>query len=100
MDFLEWKYLNFDSNFLEISSQGSNCQNVSIGSDNGLAPNRRQAIFWTINGLCCRRIYASLDLNECKSLGHGRCSNIFKYVILKYIVVSEIQYSSYETASS
>ena len=30
---------------------GSNGQQATIGSDNGLAPNRRQAIFWTNAGL-------------------------------------------------
>ena len=38
--------------------------NVIIGSDNGLASNRRQAIIWTNNGLVYWRIYASLGLNE------------------------------------
>ena len=32
------------------SSQGSNYQYSRIGSDNGLAPTRRQAIIWTNNG--------------------------------------------------
>ena len=36
---------------------------VIIGSDNGLAPNRRQAIIWTNGGLVYWRIYASLVLN-------------------------------------
>ena len=31
-----------------------------IGSDNGLAPKKRQAIMRTNDSLCCRRIYASL----------------------------------------
>ena len=31
----------------EVCSYGSNWQQVSIGSGNGLAPNRRQAIIWT-----------------------------------------------------
>ena len=38
----------------------------SIGWDNGLAPNRRQAIIWTNDVLGCRRIYAFLGLNELK----------------------------------
>ena len=42
----------------------SNLQYVIIGSDNGLAPKRRQAIIWTIDGLVYWRIYASLGLNE------------------------------------
>ena len=38
--------------------------NSSIGSDNGLAPSRRNAIIWTHDGIVYRRIYASLDLHE------------------------------------
>ena len=37
--------------FIEFCSQGSNYQYSSIGSDNGLAPARRQAIIWTNDGL-------------------------------------------------
>ena len=36
----------------------------SIGSDNGLAPNRRQAIFWNSVGVFYWRIYTSLGLDE------------------------------------
>ena len=42
----------------------SNWQYCSIGSDNGLAPNRRQTINWTNVGMLYRRIYASLGPNE------------------------------------
>ena len=38
----------------------------SIGSDNDLAPTRRQAIIWTNGGLFYWRIYASLGLNGLK----------------------------------
>ena len=34
-----------------MCSLGSNWQYGSIGSDNGLAPNRRQAIIWTNVGM-------------------------------------------------
>ena len=44
MHFPEWKWLNFDQNFIEVCSQGSSWQYASIGLDNGLAPDRRQAI--------------------------------------------------------
>ena len=47
MHFLEWKWQNTDSIFIEICSQISNVWYTSIGSGNGLAPNRRQAIAWT-----------------------------------------------------
>ena len=43
---------------------GSNWQYDSIGSDNALAPNRRQAIIWSNVGMLYRRIYASLGLKE------------------------------------
>ena len=36
---------------------------VNIGLHNGLAPDRRQVIIWTNDGLGYRRIYASLGLN-------------------------------------
>ena len=36
--FLEWKWLYFDQNFIEICSQASNLQYASIGPDNGWAP--------------------------------------------------------------
>ena len=39
-------------------------QLINIGSNNGLVPNRRQAIIWTNDSLFYWRIYASLGLNE------------------------------------
>ena len=62
--FRKWKLLYFDSNLIEVCSQGSNWQCVLIGSDNGLEPNRRQAIIWSNAFLVCWRIYASLVLDE------------------------------------
>ena len=50
----------FISNFTEICSWGSNWQLVSIGSGNGLAPNRWQAITWSNDDPVYRRIYAAL----------------------------------------
>ena len=41
-----------------------------FGSDNGLAPNMWQAFIWSIDGLVCWRIYASLRLNELKYFEH------------------------------
>ena len=41
------KYINFDSDFTEICSQGSNLQCCSIDSDDGLATSSRQAIILT-----------------------------------------------------
>ena len=62
--FLEWKLLNFKENLTEMCSLGSDSQHARIGSDNGLAPNRRQAIIWTNYGLGYWRIYAPFALNE------------------------------------
>ena len=58
------KMHEFQIRFYWRLSQGSNWQNSSIGWDNGLAPNRRQAIIWTSDGRGYWRIYASLGLNE------------------------------------
>ena len=46
------------------SSSGSDWQQSSIGWDNGLAPNRRQAIFWANADPIQRRIYAALGRDE------------------------------------
>ena len=56
--FLEWKLLNFKWNFTEACSLGSNWQYGSIGSENGLAPNRRQTIIWSNFGMLHWHIYA------------------------------------------
>ena len=49
----------------------SNCQWSSIGSDNGLAPGRRQAIIWTNGGSVYWHIYAPLGLNELTDVQKG-----------------------------
>ena len=41
-----------------------NWQQSTIGSDNGLAPNRQQTIIWTNDGIVYWGTYASLGLNE------------------------------------
>ena len=43
---------------------GSNWQYPCSGSDNGLVPNRQQAIFLTNVDMLYWRIYASLGLSE------------------------------------
>ena len=58
--------MQFDSNFTEICYQRCSQQWSNIGSDNGLAPNRRQAIIWTNDGLIYWNIYVSL--NELKKV--------------------------------
>ena len=50
MHFLQWEYINLDWHFIEVCSQVSNQQYSSTGSDNGLAPARRQAFVWTNDG--------------------------------------------------
>ena len=50
MHFIQWKCIDFDYDFTEVCFQGSNSQYSSIGSDNGLAPARRQEIIWTNDG--------------------------------------------------
>ena len=57
-------YLYFDSNISDIYFKGSNKQQISIGSDRGLAPAKRQANFWTHDGLAPRRMLALFGLNE------------------------------------
>ena len=47
-----------------MCSLGSNWQLTIIGSDNGLSPNRQQAIIWTNEGLVYWPMYVSLGLNE------------------------------------
>ena len=45
---------------LSVCSQGANWKSSSIGLDNGLAPNKRQAIIWTNADPINWRIYATL----------------------------------------
>ena len=66
MHFREWKLLYFDCNLTEVNSLGSNKQQASISSDNGLALNRQQAIILTHDDIVYWRIYASLSLDELK----------------------------------
>ena len=61
-----WKLLCFDVNFPEVCYYVSNWQQVSIGSDNGLVPIRRQAIehTWTVHDLVCRCVYSFSKNND------------------------------------
>ena len=43
--------MNFDYDFTEVCSKGHSEQYSGIGSDNDLAPVRRQGIIWTNYGL-------------------------------------------------
>ena len=64
MHFREWKILYFDYNFTDVCPQESNWQSSSIGLDNGLVPNRRQAIIWTNADPINWRIHATLGGDE------------------------------------
>ena len=66
MHFIEWKVLKFDYNFTEVCSTGFNEQYPSIGLDNGLAPNMRQAIMWSNAHPIHWRIHAALEGDELK----------------------------------
>ena len=50
MHFLEWECLNSYQNITAGCSLVSNYYNSSIGSDDGLAPTRRQVIIWINDG--------------------------------------------------
>ena len=67
--------LNFSYNITGACSWVSNWQSAIIGSDNGLAMNRPQAIIWTNNGLVYWSMYVSLGLNESKAFSHMFCQN-------------------------
>ena len=54
--------------FIEICSPWSDWQYIIIDSDNYLAPNRRQAINWTKDGIIYWRVYASVGLIDLKGL--------------------------------
>ena len=58
------KNIYFHNDFSEVCSQGSNQRHSSIGSDDGLAPSRRQAIIRANDDLVYWRNYASLGLND------------------------------------
>ena len=57
--------------FSDVCFQWYNWQYTSIGSDNGLAPKRQQAIIWTHDCLSNQRIYASLSLNDLLDVQHS-----------------------------
>ena len=64
MQFYECNVLYFGSNFTRGGSLGSNWQQPSIGLNNGLAPNRRQAIVWINADLIQWRLYVALRGDE------------------------------------
>ena len=62
MKMFEFPLMFHQSLFLRV--QLTIVQYISIGSNKGLSPVRRQAIIWTNGGLVYWGIYMSLDLNE------------------------------------
>ena len=54
------KFSNLTKISLKFVPKGPIDNNPTIGLDNGLAPNRRQAITWTNGDPIRRRIYAAL----------------------------------------
>ena len=66
---------------------GPNLQYSSIGSDNGLAPVRQQAIIWTNDGLVYRCIYASLSRNELTHRGWNKMATSWQMTIFDCIFV-------------
>ena len=61
---LQWISFNFRHNFTEICFSWPNWQYGNVGSDNGLEPNRQQAIIGSNVVTLYWRIYTSPDLNE------------------------------------
>ena len=69
--YLQWKCLNFNYNFTEVHSQWSNWLQVSTGSGNGLAPNRRETLTRINADPIHRRIYTVLGGNKQRVLTPG-----------------------------
>ena len=79
-----------------------------IGSNNGLAPNRQQAIIWTNDVLGCRCIYVSFRLNELIAHRHAyktrhlylkRLNAILAW-FLPVVLTNTYPYSMYTSKSS
>ena len=79
-------YFNYYySNFTEVCFQRSNWQHITLGSGNGLAPNRWQAITWTNRDpdtWCC---VASLGHNELTHLPLDKMAAISQMAFLNAI---------------
>ena len=97
--FLEWKVLNFKYNSIKMCSLGSNWEYVSISSDNGLAPNRHQAITWTnADSFLTNRgtpLPWQLLVKTCRLEQHGHHSagHFFKYIFFNENCCNLIQIS-------
>ena len=85
--------LYFDQNFPEVFSSGSNWHLPSIGVNNGLAPNRQQAIIWTNDDQIHWRINCGIRgkwVNTCPSLPWSlwttltHCGLVMPYGIVEF----------------
>ena len=65
--------------FLEVCSQGPRWQYFNIGSDNGLVPNRRQAIILTNADRIHWRIYAALRVFEINNKVFDYAKQLFSF---------------------
>ena len=83
INFLVWKLKYFDYTFAEICFQWSNQQYGSIGSDNDLAPNRRQVIIWINIDIVHRHKCTSLGFDKLKK--HGIQQGPVMYQCIKSI---------------
>ena len=72
--------------FIEICSWWCNQQYTSIGLDNGLAPNWRQAIMWTYDGIDHWRMYTSLGFNELREFNWKLLRNV-DFLPLVYLCI-------------
>ena len=73
--------------FLYSGCKLSSCSNghwvgIGIGSSNGLAPNRRQAIALTDDDTIYLRTYASPDVDELKLISGLRCVQVSSEVTI------------------
>ena len=88
----------FDSNFTEVCSQGYSWKYCSIGSDNGLALIRWQAIIWTNDDPVRWCIYVALGGDELmlmiNSLVSRRCGSNFKSVISEHMLQTKVMSTS------
>ena len=75
---------NFYQTFTEVCSLWYNWDKVSIGSVNGLAPNRWQAITYSNDDPVCWCIQVSPGRN---SLAPGKFISNFRHVIFKHILM-------------
>ena len=78
-----------------MCSQYFNKQQISIGSDNGLVPNRRQAIIWTNDCLVYWRIYASLGLNDICSIDDMQNDPWYHVFVNSFVLIAALLFISF-----